>query len=150
MELDVCDRITADPTREDITRAIDQRGDDPDWFITLSDDDGYVEAELEGKGRFRLAYHSGKARFDAAETVDAATLKVSSLAKRLLDVSRGDGEQVAPPSPDAIAVAKRVAAIFGVQEVAKPAPPPPKKKEPKPAEPEVIVDPFAPREPKPE
>lgn len=75
MELDVCDRITADPTREDITRAIDQRGDDPDWFITHSDDDGYVEAELEGKGRFRLAYHSGKARFDAAETVDAATLK---------------------------------------------------------------------------
>ncbi len=75
MELDVCDRITTDPTREDITRAVDQRGDDPDWFITLSDDDGYVEAGLEGRGRFRLAYHSGKARFDAAETVDAATLK---------------------------------------------------------------------------
>lgn len=75
MELDVCDRITTDPTAEDITRAVDQRGDDPDWFITLSDDDGYVEAGLEGRGRFRLAYHSGKARFDAAETVDAATLK---------------------------------------------------------------------------
>ena len=59
MELDVCDRITADPTPGDITRAIDQRGDDPDWFINLSDDDGYVEAGLEGKGRFRLAYHSG-------------------------------------------------------------------------------------------
>ncbi|WP_091840629.1 DUF3592 domain-containing protein [Bosea lupini] len=75
MELDVCDRITTDPTAEDITRAVDQRGNDPDWFITLSDDDGYVEAGLEGRGRFRLAYHSGKARFDAAETVDAPTLK---------------------------------------------------------------------------
>ncbi|CAN7387572.1 DUF3592 domain-containing protein [Bosea sp. LjRoot90] len=80
MELDVHDRITADPTPEDIARAIDQRGDDPDWFINLSDGDGYVEAELERAGRFRLAYHSGKARFDAAETVDAATLKTIFLA----------------------------------------------------------------------
>lgn len=75
MELDVHDRITADPTPEDITRAIDQRGDDPGWFINLSDGDGYVEAERDVRGRFRLAYHSGKARFDAAETVDAAALK---------------------------------------------------------------------------
>jgi len=80
MELDVHDRITADPTPEDIARAIDRRGDDPDWFINLSDGDGYVEAELERAGRFRLAYHSGKARFDAAETVDAATLKTIFLA----------------------------------------------------------------------
>lgn len=80
MELDVHDRITADPTPEDIARAIDQRGDDPDWFINLSDGDGYVEAELERAGRFRLAYHSGKARFDAAETVDAAALKTIFLA----------------------------------------------------------------------
>lgn len=80
MELDVHDRITTDPTPEDIARAIDQRGDDPDWFINLSDGDGYVEAELERAGRFRLAYHSGKARFDAAETVDTATLKTIFLA----------------------------------------------------------------------
>lgn len=80
MELEVCDRITTDPTAEDIVRAIDERGDDPDWFINLSDDDGYVEAELEGKGRFRLAYHSGKARFDAPDTVDAAALKAIFLA----------------------------------------------------------------------
>ncbi|AZO76491.1 MULTISPECIES: DUF3592 domain-containing protein [unclassified Bosea (in: a-proteobacteria)] len=80
MELDVCDRITADPTPEDIARAIDQRGDDPDWFMNLSDDDGYVEAERDERGRFRLAYHSGKARFDAAETVDAAALKTIFLA----------------------------------------------------------------------
>lgn len=80
MELDAHDRITADPTPEDIVRAIDQRGDDPDWFINLSDDDGYVEAERDERGRFRLAYHSGKARFDAAETVDAAALKAIFLA----------------------------------------------------------------------
>lgn len=80
MELDVHDRITADPTPEDITHAIDQRGDDPGWFINLSDDDGYVEAERDERGRFRLAYHSGKARFDAAETVDAAALKTIFLA----------------------------------------------------------------------
>ncbi|WID97690.1 DUF3592 domain-containing protein [Bosea vestrisii] len=80
MELDVHDRITADPTPEDIARAIDERGDDPDWFINLSDDDGYVEAERDERGRFRLAYHSGKARFDAAETVDAAALKTIFLA----------------------------------------------------------------------
>ncbi|MCV9935949.1 DUF3592 domain-containing protein [Boseaceae bacterium BT-24-1] len=80
MELDVHDRITADPTPEDIVRAIDLRGDDPDWFINLSDGDGYVEAERDEGARFRLAYHSGKARFDAAETVDAAALKTIFLA----------------------------------------------------------------------
>lgn len=80
MELDVHDRITADPKPEDIVRAIDQRGDDPDWFINLSDDDGYVEAVPGTANRFRLAYHSGKARFDAAELVDAATLKTIFLA----------------------------------------------------------------------
>lgn len=61
--------------------------------------------------------------------VDPAAAKLASLTSRLLETSRGDGEQEAPPSEDAIAVAKRVAAIFGVpQEAPKPKP------KPKPAE----------------
>lgn len=130
MELDVCDRITADPTREDITRAIDQRGDDPDWFINLSDDDGYVEAEREG-GRFRLAYHSGKARFDAAETVDAATLKRILLAylggdktwrgkldwQRQVSPAKAAEARGEPPTWAVIAVVASIALIFVIAEV---------------------------------
>ncbi|HEV2511027.1 DUF3592 domain-containing protein [Bosea sp. (in: a-proteobacteria)] len=131
MELDVCDRITADPTREDVTRAIDQRGDDPDWFINLSDDDGYVEAELEGKGRFRLAYHSGKARFDAAETVDAATLKRILLAylggdkswrgklawQRQASPAKAAEARGEPPTWAVAAVVASLALIFVIAEV---------------------------------
>jgi hypothetical protein len=131
MELEVCDRITADPTADDIVRAIDQRGDDPDWFINLSDDDGYVEAELAGKGRFQLAYHSGKARFDAAETVDAAALKRILLAylggdktwrgklawqrkAPLAKVAEARGE---PPTWAVVAVVASLALIFVIAEV---------------------------------
>lgn len=131
MELDVCDRITADPTAEDIARAIDQRGDDPGWFITLSDDDGYVEAELEGKDRFRLAYHSGKARFDAAETVDAATLKRILLAylggdkswrgklawQRKASPAKAAEPRGEPPTWAVIAVVASIALIFVIAEV---------------------------------
>lgn len=131
MELDVCDRITADPTAEDITRAVDQRGDDPGWFITLSDDDGYVEAELEQKGRFRLAYHSGKARFDAAETVDAATLKTILLAylggdktwrgklewQRKVAPAKAAEARGEPPTWAVIAVVASLALIFVIVEV---------------------------------
>jgi len=131
MELDVCDRITADPTPEDVARAIDQRGDDLDWFINLSDDDGYVEAELEGKGRFRLAYHSGKARFDAAETVDAATLKRILLAylggdktwrgklawQRKASPAKAAEARGEPPTWAVIAVVASLALIFVIAEV---------------------------------
>jgi hypothetical protein len=130
MELDVCDRITADPTREDITRAVDQRGDDPGWFITLSDDDGYVEAGREG-GRFRLAYHSGKARFDAAETVDAATLKRILLAylggdktwrgklawQPKVSPAKAAEARGEPPTWAVIAVVASLALIFVIVEV---------------------------------
>ncbi|MGX1785532.1 DUF3592 domain-containing protein [Bosea sp. NPDC055332] len=131
MELDVHDRITADPTPEDIVGAIDQRGDDPDWFINLSDDDGYVEAELEGKGRFRLAYHSGKARFDAAETVDAATLKRILLAylggdlswrgklawQRKASPAKAAEARGEPPVWAVVAVVASIALIFVIAEV---------------------------------
>jgi len=130
MELDVCDRITADPTPGDIIRAIDQRGDDPDWFINLSDDDGYVEAEREGS-RFRLAYHSGKARFDAAETVDAATLKRILLAyrggdkswrgklawQRKVSPAKAAEARGEPPTWAIVAVVASLALIFVTAEV---------------------------------
>ena len=130
MELEVCDRITADPTPGDITRAIDQRGDDPDWFINLSDDDGYVEAEREGS-RFRLAYHSGKARFDAAETVDAATLKRILLAyrggdkswrgklawQRKVSPAKAAEARGEPPTWAVVAVIASLALIFVTAEV---------------------------------
>lgn len=80
MELDVHDRITADPTPGDIIAAVDARGAEPDWFITLSDDDGYVEAFPAGRNRFRMAYATGKERFDAPDPVDAETLKAVLLA----------------------------------------------------------------------
>lgn len=131
MQLDVCDRITTDPTAEDITRAVDQRGDDPDWFITLSDDDGYVEAGLEGRGRFRLAYHSGKARFDATETVDAATLKRILLAylggdrtwrgklawQPKVSPAKAAEARGEPPAWAVIAVVASLALIFVIVEV---------------------------------
>jgi hypothetical protein len=131
MELEVCDRIMAAPTAEDIVRAIDQREDDPDWFITLSDEDGYVEAELERKGRFRLAYHSGKARFDAAETVDAAALKAIFLAhlrgedgwrknrKWLRKASPTKAAEASgePPVWAVVAVVASIALIFVIAEV---------------------------------
>lgn len=131
MELDVCDRITADPTPEDVARAIDQRGDDPDWFINLSNDDGYVEAELEEKGRFRLAYHSGKARFDAAETVDAAALKKILLAylggdktwrgklawQRKASPAKAAEARGEPPVWAVVAVVASIALIFVIAEV---------------------------------
>ncbi|MGE7473017.1 DUF3592 domain-containing protein [Bosea sp. NPDC003192] len=131
MELDVCDRITADPAPEDISRAIDQRGDDPDWFITLSDDDGYVAAERDERGRFRLAYHSGKARFDAAETVDAAALKTIFLAYlrgddswrknrnwlRKASPAKAAEARGEPPTWAVVAVVASLALIFVIAEV---------------------------------
>jgi hypothetical protein len=131
MELEVCDRIMAAPTAEDIVRAIDQREDDPDWFIILSDEDGYVEAELERKGRFRLAYHSGKARFYAAETVDAAALKAIFLAylrgedgwrknrKWLRKASPAKTAEASgePPVWAVVAVVASIALIFVIAEV---------------------------------
>jgi hypothetical protein len=131
MELDVCDRITVDPRREDITRAVDQSGDDPDWFINLSDDDGYVEAERDERGRFRLTYHSGKARFDAAETVDAATLNRILLAylggdtswrgklawQRQVSPAKAAEAAGEPPVWAIVAVVASLALIFVIVEV---------------------------------
>jgi anti-anti-sigma factor len=75
--------------------------------------------------------------------VDPAAAKLASLTSRLLETSRGDGEDAAPPTEEAVAVAKRVAAIFGVpQEEPKPKPKP----KPKP----VDVSPAAVEAPKPE
>lgn len=82
------------------------------------------------------------ATLGSIEEVDPATAKLASLTARLMETTRREGEEVGPPPPEAIEVAKRVARIFGVpqEEVkAKPAPPPkpaapaPVAAEPKPA-----------------
>ncbi|POR57050.1 DUF3592 domain-containing protein [Bosea psychrotolerans] len=80
MELELNGRIIEAPKPADITAAIDGHGGDPDWFVNLGDDDGDVEAFLNGDGSFRLSYHDGKDRFTAPDPVDAATLKTILLA----------------------------------------------------------------------
>lgn len=71
----------------------------------------------------------------AVEDFDPAAMKVASLTSRLFEMTRREGEEVAQPTEDAVAVAKRVAAIFGVPQVEPPKPAP--KPKPQPAEPAV-------------
>lgn len=80
MELDVNDRITESPRPADVIAAVDSCRGEAGWFVNLSDDDGDIEAFAKGEGRFRLTYHDGESRFEAADTVDAATLKKLLLA----------------------------------------------------------------------
>lgn len=75
MELDVNDRITKAPKPADVIAAVDGYRGEADWCLNLSDDDGDVEAFARGDGRFRLTYHDGQNRFEAADPVDAAGLK---------------------------------------------------------------------------
>lgn len=46
--------------------------------------------------------------------VDPAAAKLASLTSRLFETTRREGEETAAPTPEAIEVAKRVAAIFGM------------------------------------
>ena len=80
VELDVNDRIIETPKPADVIAAIDGCRGEAGWFVNLSDDDGDIEAFAKGKGQFRLTYHDGENRFEAADTVDAATLKAALLA----------------------------------------------------------------------
>lgn len=85
MELDVNDRITEAPKPADVIAAVDGYRGEADWCLNLSDDDGDIEAFGKGRGQFRLTYHDGKNRFEAADPVDAAALK-----KVLLAYLRGE------------------------------------------------------------
>jgi hypothetical protein len=80
MELELNGRIVEAPKPADITSAIDGHGGEPGWFVNLGDDEGDVEAFLNGDGSFRLTYHDGQNRFTAPDPVDAATLKAILLA----------------------------------------------------------------------
>lgn len=63
--------------------------------------------------------------------VDPAAAKLANLTARLLETTRREGEEMAPPPPEAVEVAKRVARIFGVpQEESKARPAPPQKTSP--------------------
>jgi len=122
MELDTKDGVIDDPKPGDIVRAIAEAAADPDWSITLFDDHGYVEASRRDDGTFALARHDGTTKFDAAEPVDAETLKSSLLAclggetgwrKRHDWVRAASPETVAAASgqPPAWAIAAVVASI---------------------------------------
>jgi hypothetical protein len=131
MELDVNDRIIKAATPADVIAAIDGYRGEADWFVNLSDDDGDIEAFAKGNGRFRLTYHDGKSRFEAADPVDAAGLK-----KVLLAYLRGEkawrdngiwqrkatGKKAAeargePPTWAIIAVVASLALIFVLSEL---------------------------------
>lgn len=80
MELEVNDRVIDEPTPDDVVRAIAEAGFDPEWCVTLSDDDGYVEASRRDDGSFRLVRHDGTTKFDAVEPVDAEALRALLIA----------------------------------------------------------------------
>jgi anti-anti-sigma factor len=66
------------------------------------------------------------------DDVDPVAVKLASLTARLFETTRREGEETVQPTEEAVAVAKRVAAIFGVpQDAPKARPtPPPKRAEP--------------------
>lgn len=72
--------------------------------------------------------------FGTISDVDPAAIKVASLTARLFETTRREGEESVPPPPEAVEVAKRVAAIFGMPQAA-PAKPAPKPKPTPPPEP---------------
>ncbi|WP_306224765.1 DUF3592 domain-containing protein [Bosea beijingensis] len=131
MELDVNDRIIKAAKPADVIAAIDGYRGEADWFVNLSDDDGDIEAFARGGGRFRLTYHDGKSRFEAADTVDAAALKAMLLAYLRGEKSWRDarvwqrkpsGKKAAeargePPVWAIVAVVASIALIFVISEL---------------------------------
>ena len=76
MELTVGDKSNADPTTEDIARAIEESPKGEDWYINLqSNDVDYIEAFAEADGRYGVTCVDGGRPLNAASPVDAATLK---------------------------------------------------------------------------
>jgi hypothetical protein len=106
MELEVGDRVTADPKPGDIVAAIGEAGSDAEWSLTLSDDDGYVEAYRQDDGSFRIVRHDGTTKFDGTEPVDAEALKRLLLAYLAGDKRwRKQQDWVRAPSPSKSAAA---------------------------------------------
>lgn len=100
MELDVNGQVIEQPGPDAVRRAVAEAGADPEWGLTLSDDRGHVEASRQDDGSFRLARHDGKARYDAAEPVDAETLTALLLACLRGETSwRKDHDWVRAPLP---------------------------------------------------
>jgi|GEM_PF-361349 len=119
MELDVNGRVIDEPRPEDVVRAIADSGSDPDWCVTLSDDHGYVEASRQDDGSFGLVRHDGTARFDAAEPVDAETLKTLLIACLSGEKSwRKQHDWVRAPSPSKAAAASGEPPVWAIAAVA--------------------------------
>jgi Protein of unknown function (DUF3592) len=79
MELDVNGAIVANPTADDISRALDAKSFPSDWYIALEDDaGGALDAQAQPDGTFYLSYGDDRRR--RPETVDTATVKATYLA----------------------------------------------------------------------
>ncbi len=106
MELEINGRVVDEPKPDDVARAVAEVGSDPEGCITLVDDDGYVEALRRDDGSFGLTRHDGTTKFDAAEPVDAETLKALLLAcLRGEKHWRKNHDWVRAPSPSKTAAA---------------------------------------------
>lgn len=76
MELCVRDRITENPTADDIARAIDAAAGDEEWFISLESDAGaLLEAFVEADGTFQVMSVVQGQEYTAVSPIDAAKLK---------------------------------------------------------------------------
>lgn len=131
MELDVNDRITKAAKPADVIAAVDGYRGEAGWCLNLSDDDGDIEALAEGDGQFLLTYHDGKNRFEAADPVEATTLKTLLLAYLRGEAGwrddrtwrqRPSGRQAAeargePPVWAIVAVIASIALIFVISEL---------------------------------
>src|SRR5262245_20881461 len=76
MELSVQDRVTANPTAQDIARAIDATPHPEDWSIALTQNDGsFIEAVIDENGTFSVEAGTGKHLVTSAAPINAARLK---------------------------------------------------------------------------
>jgi Protein of unknown function (DUF3592) len=78
MQLDVNGTITANPTADDIARALDAKGFAEGWYIALDDGAGNaLGARAQADGAFTLSYRAGKR--GGRDTADAAAVKSAFL-----------------------------------------------------------------------
>ncbi len=76
MELCVQDKVTADPTAEEVRRAIDAGPHPDDWCLTLEADDGsYIEAVAKSDGTYKVSASDGDDDLKAKTPLDATKLK---------------------------------------------------------------------------
>ena len=75
MELCVNDRITADPSRDDVARAIDATPHPEGWYLILESDDALIEAGAEADGCYTVSDSDKGREFEAGTPLNAGQLK---------------------------------------------------------------------------